>query len=156
MILVLSRVEVGTSYEQLVHSKINKFPKGFEQWYVHMQDFVAMSKLLLLVEIPWHFSYAWFVAMSKLCLLAKITWSITKTWFLILKYVITNGDEWVGLWKGPWDKAIHVSWNKIDTLLCGAQIDWSSVKRTQKKKNNSNMTKNGLSLSTHISRMTIL
>ncbi len=48
--------------------------------------------------------------------------------------MITNGDEWVGLWKGPWDKAIHVSWNKIDTLLYGAQIDWSSVKRTQKKK----------------------
>jgi len=35
--------------------------------------------------------------------------------------------------KGPWDKAIHVSWNKIDTLLCGALIDWSSVKRTKKK-----------------------
>jgi hypothetical protein len=28
VILVLSRGEVGTSYEQLVHSKINKFPKG--------------------------------------------------------------------------------------------------------------------------------
>lgn len=56
--------------------------------------------------------------------------------------------------KGPWDKAIHVSWNKIDTLLCGALIDWSNVKRT--KKSNSNKTQNGLSLSTHISRMTIL